>query len=100
MSNTPRTSDIQAALDIANALLAELTVIDQHGTIVLTNDAWSRFANENAADRCLTSGVGLNYLDICRSASGEGSDHAKEVLEGLEDVLSGKRQHFCAEYPC
>ena len=88
------------ALGFMNALLAELAVIDRKGSIVLTNEAWSRFANNNAADGRLTAGVGLNYLDICRSASGDGSGGAREVLAGLEDVLSGKRQEFCAEYPC
>ena len=59
------------ALGIVNALLAEVAVIDREGTIVLTNEGWSRFANQNAADRRLTSAVGLNYLDVCRSASGD-----------------------------
>ena len=92
--------DIPAALEIVNALLAEVAVIDREGTVVLTNEAWSRFANENAAERGLISGIGLNYLDVCRSAAGDGSGGAEEVLAGLEDVLSGKRQQFCVEYPC
>src|SRR5436305_14550550 len=84
------------ALGIVNALLAEVAVIDREGTIILTNEGWSRFANQNAADRRLTSAVGLNYLDVCRSASGDGCGGAKEVLAGLGDELSGKSQHFCA----
>src|SRR4051794_39828076 len=92
--------DIPAALGIVNALVAEVAVIDGEGTIVWTNDAWSRFANENAADAGLISGVGLNYLDICRSASRDGCYGAQEALAGLADVLSGTRQQFCVEYPC
>jgi signal transduction histidine kinase len=92
--------NISAALEFVNALLAEVAVIDREGTIVLTNRAWSRFANENAAESGLISGIGLKYLDVCRSASGEGSAGAQQVLAGLEDLLSGKRQQFCIEYPC
>ena len=95
-----RNPDIPPALGIVNALLAEVAVIDGNGTIVLTNEGWSRFANQNAADRRLISAVGLNYLDVCRSAAGDGCGGAKEVLAGLESVLSGKTQTFCAEYPC
>jgi signal transduction histidine kinase len=97
---TAEESRIRDALGFVNALLAEVAVIDREGTIVLTNEGWSRFANNNAADKRLTSGVGLNYLDVCRRACGDGSGSAKEVLEGVEDVLNGKRQQFCAEYPC
>jgi len=92
--------DIAVALGILDALLAEIAVIDGKGTIVLANAAWSRFAKENAANRGLISGVGINYLDVCRSASGSGSEGAQEVLAGLEDVLSGNSQQFCFEYPC
>ena len=92
--------DIPLAAGIMNALLAEVAVIDRHGSIVLTNEAWARFSDENGADKGLAEGLGLNYLDVCRSASGAGSEVAKEVLTGLEEVLSGKRQQFCVEYPC
>jgi signal transduction histidine kinase len=92
--------DIAVALGILDALLAEIAVIDGTGTIVLANAAWSRFAKENAAKSGLISGVGINYLDVCRSASGGGSEGAQEVLAGLEDVLSGNSQQFCFEYPC
>jgi two-component system, chemotaxis family, CheB/CheR fusion protein len=61
--------DIPATSEIVNALLAEVAVIDREGSIVLTNEAWSRFANENAGDKALISGVGLNYLHACRPAT-------------------------------
>ena len=99
-SEFPLKPDISAALGIVNALLAEVAVVDREGTIVLTNNAWSRFANGNAASSGLISGVGVNYLDVCRSASGDGSEGAQDVLAGLQDLLSGKSQQFCFEYPC
>jgi signal transduction histidine kinase len=99
-SELPLKPDISAALGIVNALLAEVAVVDREGTIVLTNNAWSRFANGSAASSGLISGVGVNYLDVCRSASGGGSEGAQDVLAGLQDLLSGNSQQFCFEYPC
>lgn len=91
---------IPTGMDLVNSLLNAVAVTDGEGTIVLTNESWSRFANDNGADSRLASGVGLNYLDTCRAASRSGSAVAGEVLSGIEDVLSGKRQQFCAEYSC
>jgi PAS domain-containing protein len=86
--------EILTGIDLMDALVAEVAVIGRDGTIVLANEAWCRFANQNGAESRLQSGVGLNYLDACRSAFGDGSDVAEQVLAGLEDLLSGKRQQF------
>jgi signal transduction histidine kinase len=90
----------RASLGVLNALLAEVAVIDREGIILFTNESWSRFANENAANGTLISGVGLSYLDVCRSASSADFGGANEMLAGLEDVLNGRTQQFCAEYAC
>jgi PAS domain S-box-containing protein len=78
------------------SLFAEVAVLDREGKIVLTNEAWERFARENPADRLPHLGVGANYLKVCRSAA----EGAKEVLEGLEEILSCQRRDFSFEYPC
>jgi PAS domain S-box-containing protein len=44
--------------------------------------------------------VGANYFDVCRSASGEDADSAKEALRGIGEVLSGSRPDFYFEYSC
>ncbi len=46
------------------------------------------------------TGVGVDYLAVCREACGEASEGASEVLQALEGVLSGHRTNFQFEYPC
>ena len=50
--------------------------------------------------RNLKEGVGVNYLEVCRTASGESSEGAKEVLAGLQELLSGNNRDFAFEYAC
>src|ERR1700689_4736190 len=45
-------------------------------------------------------GVGLNYLEICNRARGEGAAHAQQAADGIRSVLSGGTNTFSMEYPC
>src|SRR5690242_7856094 len=93
-------SGAMLAQHLLASLSAEVAVLDHEGKIVLTNEAWERFAHENAAGQSGNLGVGANYLEVCRSASGESAEGAKDVLAGMEEVLSFKRRDFSFEYPC
>ena len=57
----------QALLD---AIKAHIAVIDRQGKILAVNRAWVAFARANGADDLNSTGIGVNYLDVCRSASG------------------------------
>jgi len=46
------------------------------------------------------SGVGVNYLDVCRNASGEFHEEARAALKGIEAVLQGSQPDFSSEYSC
>jgi PAS domain S-box-containing protein len=85
---------------VIDSVSANIAVLDRRGTIVMTNDAWDRFARENQPRGSDKTGVGVNYLEVCRTASGESSEGAKEVLAGLQEVLSGNNRDFAFEYPC
>jgi PAS domain S-box-containing protein len=85
---------------IVDAVAELIVVLDGQGVIIMTNRSWDRFARENQSETPDRGGVGVNYLEICRAASGESSQDAKEVLAGLERVLSGAEQYFEFEYPC
>jgi len=85
---------------VINSVAAEIAVLDGQGTIVMTNDSWDRFARENQARGIIKAGVGVNYLEVCRTASAEGSEGAEEVLAGLQEVLSGNNRDFAFEYTC
>jgi diguanylate cyclase (GGDEF)-like protein len=75
-------------------------VLDERGTIVAVNEEWKRFARLNGGDH--ESGyVGTDYLAVCRDAVRRGGDLAAlAILEGIEDLMLGKRERVAVEYPC
>jgi PAS domain S-box-containing protein len=85
---------------ILNALEAHIAVLDEAGFIVGVNAAWERFAYENSGSAQGRTGMGMNYLEVCRQASGESADEAYRVLAGLEGILNGSRGRFSLEYSC
>ena len=85
---------------LVDSLASQLAVLDREGNIILVNEAWKRFARENAAGDLQNYCVGLNYLEVCSSASGVAAEGAKDIQAGLEEVLIGDREHFFFEYPC
>jgi PAS domain S-box-containing protein len=88
----------QAVLD---AIGANVAVLDRHGVITAVNAAWEYFARDNG-DRSggAGTGVGVNYLDVARRATGASSEGAAEALAGIQDVLGGHGRVFTHEYPC
>jgi PAS domain S-box-containing protein len=82
---------------ILNSLTAHIAVIDKKGTILETNHAWDRFAEQNGGHHV---GQGANYLDACRSASGDGRYDAETAIAGIRSVLEGRSKQFLLEYPC
>jgi PAS domain S-box-containing protein len=83
---------------IMDALPHAIALIDRDGTIIRVNASWRRFGRQNGADFPTQTGRGVNYLDACRNACG--SEHARIALDGIEDVLAGRRVTFSMEYPC
>ena len=91
----------QLTRGIIDSLAAHVAVLDSEGRIVMTNDAWNRFARENSPGRPHRTGIGVNYLNICRSAcGGESAEGAEDILGGLTQLLEGARENFYFEYPC
>jgi two-component system, chemotaxis family, CheB/CheR fusion protein len=83
---------------ILDSMPSSIAVLGADGTIVQTNAAWARFAQENDASPPLVSGVGLNYVAACMSTPED--PLAQAVGRGLRDVLAGKRDRFELQYPC
>jgi signal transduction histidine kinase len=86
---------LQASLD---ALSAHVAILDAGGTVIAVNRAWHRFAESNGYATA-GHGIGLNYLDVCRSAASGDAD-ARLVIEGLSALLTGERTDFGMEYAC
>jgi PAS domain S-box-containing protein len=87
-------------LDILNSLPAHIAVLDKTGTILSVNQPWLRYGRENGSPNGENTGVGCNYLNICRAASLDADAYAKSASDGLDAVLSGIETHFNMEYPC
>lgn len=74
-------------------------VLGTNGQILEGNAAWRRFGADNGYDdpKC---GQGLNYIEVCESARGRDSMGARQVADGLRQVLAGDTHAFVHEYPC
>ncbi|MCG6933025.1 MAG: diguanylate cyclase [Gallionella sp.] len=84
---------------LLDSLEDQIAVIDSSGTIVYVNRAWSAFGTENG----LASGAfgaGTNYLDVCNFSSNRGDRLANVAMDGLKEVLEGRRATYYFEYPC
>jgi PAS domain S-box-containing protein len=84
---------------VFGSLPARIAVLDQAGVIMATNPAWERFANENGDPTLAGTGIGIDYLAVCRAAAATSAD-AAAALAGIEAVLQGQRALYSAEYRC
>jgi PAS domain S-box-containing protein len=88
---------------VLDAVSANVAVLDRDGGIVAVNEPWRAFARENAgrhADHAPGTGVGANYLEVCRVAAAIGAEGARDVHDGILSVLRGEAKTFSYEYPC
>jgi len=96
-NSKPAFSNLTFERAILDSLAINIAVIDSRGEILAVNTAWQEFAVANdMADQSL--GNGANYLDVCRSARAD--PNARAALEGILDVINGRRPSFCHVYPC
>ena len=84
---------------ILNALPAHVALLDVTGTIVSVNQGWRSFAGANALQGPHYA-IGVNYLDVCDSARGEGAAEAQQAAAGIRSMLDGIAHDFSLEYPC
>lgn len=87
------------AAALLDALPDATAVVDRDGVIVAVNFAWRMFTLDNAGDPA-TTGVGVNYLEVCRRSAATGCSDANEVSAGLRAVLDGRTVESEFQYPC
>ncbi|MFC6723876.1 ATP-binding protein [Halobium palmae] len=75
----------------------EVAILRADGTIVLVNEAWRQFADDNEGAHP-TYWIGENYFDA-HPGSEDGS-RQEEVTDGLRAVIDGDMSHYQHEYPC
>lgn len=84
---------------VFHSLEDQIAVVDRSGNILDVNWAWQNFGSENALPseyRC----IDRNYLEVLSDSAARHDSLAAEALQGIADVLSGKRTVFYFEYPC
>ena len=84
---------------VQNALTANLAILDENGTIVRVNAAWRKFGEQNGLktpDAC----IGMNYLEVCDSATGKYAEEAHATAAAIRSVIIGHRKDMLLEYPC
>jgi PAS domain S-box-containing protein len=84
---------------VQDSLSAHIAILDKNGCIVHVNAAWRTFGESNGL-QCNTHCLGVNYLELCDSASGGNSEEASLTSQAIRDVLAGVQQEARIEYPC
>ncbi len=84
---------------IFGSLYGHVVALDGNGIILAVNDSWRRFAEEHGGKRDLT-GVGQDYLAVCRDAAAAGDASAQRALDAVVAVLSGRSAREVREYVC
>lgn len=88
----------RATIDAASA---HICVLDLTGKILAVNQAWRHFYDANESRELVANyHVGTNYLQICRTATGQWSVEAESVASGILQVIRGECEEFTIEYPC
>ena len=95
-----RQNEVARQAAILNALPERIALLDPAGTILSVNDAWRLFAAADSLRGGPGHGLGVNYLEVCDSATGPGSQDAHFAAGGIRSVLNGTSESFCFEYEC
>ncbi|MHB8680435.1 MAG: EAL domain-containing protein [Rudaea sp.] len=82
-----------------NALQSPICVVDQNGTIVACNHAWSETGVAAGASPGAV-GIGANYLEVCDRVVGPEGESARAVAAGMRAVLTHRSDEFALEYAC
>lgn len=88
---------------ILDSMDSHIAVLDHNGVIVAVNKPWQRFTRANGIEPSKAvqyTGIGINYLEVCRKAIGESSEEAMTACDGIQAVLAGQQSNFVLEYPC
>jgi len=84
---------------ILDSLTQQICIIDDEGMIEWVNQSWADFAVGNDG-KSLETGIHLNYLHTCSQSANAGDKGGKQALQGIKEVLDGRRPVFYFEYPC
>ena len=78
-----------------NALSTRIGVLDEQGTILEVNDAWTR-SDDGKLGVGSKSIIGANYLQLCEEYPVP--ELAAAAVKGVREILNGKSNYFQLEY--
>lgn len=84
---------------ILDSLDASICILDSTGRVVEVNAGWIDYAAHNGGGTAST-GIGSNYVQICRSTTGECRPGALAIADAIHAITNGSKESFTAEYPC
>ena len=98
----PRLRDSEwFARAILDSISAHVCVLDTAGKIIIVNKKWCDFFDLHSVQSDERNYfIGANYLDACDSASGDQSDDATQMADGIRRVIRRECDSFTLEYPC
>lgn len=77
-----------------------IAVIETSGNIISVNKAWDDFSAQNGETALERTGIGSNYISVCKASAGAGDSLAAKALHGFEQVVKKEIPFFEMEYPC
>ncbi len=85
--------------NIMDALVPQVALLDEHGTIMAVNRAWSEFANHMSSEEPVAC-TGGKYLDTLRVLVAQGNHSASDALQGIGSVLRREVARFDLDFHC
>jgi PAS domain S-box-containing protein len=82
-----------------DALDANISVLDEQGTIIAINQKWRDFAEANPPVP-ENFAIGCNYLDVCDAATGPDREDAGKVAAAIRSLLRREIGSYSHEYAC
>lgn len=86
--------------NILTSVSSHIAVVDEDGTVIAVNKAWSDFSKRNGVSVMKRTGTGSNYIHVCEQSAASGDTIAAKVLVGIQQVMNKQLPSFEIEYPC
>jgi|GEM_PF-2551280 len=86
-------------LSVLDALTSHIAVLDNQGMILMVNEAWRQFADQNHLESS-NYAIGHNYLEVTAPVMEECQTDAASATDGIRAVVEGRLPAFAIEYPC
>ncbi|MEQ8319258.1 MAG: response regulator [Rhodospirillales bacterium] len=81
---------------VLDGVAANICVLNPEGRILLVNDGWQSFAEENGL-QAVRAWNDLNYLDVCDAAP---EPEAVDLANAIRRIIAGDLDRFAQEYAC